>query len=89
MTSKQEKLIENYVRQKVKKMLKEDANSSSYYKDQLNKITIDPEYGAKVKFFSGNSGGQDSNSFSLNVESIPIIINWLKANLKKFPKSTE
>lgn len=86
MTPKQEKiLVEKVIRPMVKRMLNEDENSVNYYKSELSKVVIDPVYGAKVKFFSGDKG-QDSKHISLNSESVPIIIAWLKTNLKNMPK---
>ncbi len=58
-----------------------EVNTVSYYREQLNKISINPksEYASSVKVF-GNGNGEDTKHLSLNQESAQDLINWLKDN---------
>lgn len=52
----------------------------SYYKDELDKVKIDPTYGAKIKVLSE---GNSTHWMTLNKESIKVLTTWLKENKKQ------
>lgn len=57
-----------------KSMMRED--KSSYYQNELNKIDINSEYHPNCKIIGGD--GSSTKNFNINLDSIPIIIAWLK-----------
>lgn len=62
------------------KILNEDDTSNvRYYKKELERVSFDSEYTPSIKITS--SAGSTKN-LNLNKESIPVLINWLKSNLK-------
>ena len=62
------------------KILNEDDTSNvRYYKKELDRVSFDSEYTPSIKITS--SAGSTKN-LNLNKESIPVLINWLKSNLK-------
>ena len=55
-----------------------DEITSPYYRDQLNKVKIDPEFGVIVKIQSAND--TQTNWLNLNRKSIAEIRKWLDEN---------
>jgi hypothetical protein len=49
----------------------------NYYKNQLTKLKLDGEYPMSLKVYDGN--GASTNQMSINSESIPVLIEFLKS----------
>ena len=80
MKTKQQ-IFEDKVRRIVKEeLMNEDA--TQYYKNELAKVDINSEYYPICKIKSGEADGQTKN-FNINLESIPVLITWLKMVQKK------
>ena len=79
MTKKQ--LIESAVAKITKKVMNEEYN---YYTSELGRLQIDAEYSPTIVV--GNGNGQKTKTISINRESLPILIKWLKSIEKKLPR---
>lgn len=74
MKPTKKQLIETKIRSMVKEVLNED--DFNYYKSELNKINVNSEYAPKIQIVGGE--GEKTKFITLNSESIPFIMKWLK-----------
>jgi hypothetical protein len=57
----------------------------NYYQSQLDNLT-DSEYNKNAILVLSDGQGNKTNNLCLNVESIPILISYLKKELKRLKK---
>lgn len=69
--SQKVKVLKKYINEVQREMLKED-----YYSNELNRLKLDSIYSPKVQI--SDSEGNKTKTLDVNLESIPVLITWLK-----------